>query len=690
MTDSNRILLSTTEIAKLAGVDVSTVSNWRRRFDGSFPEPVVTDDAGKRPKFNQKDIVEWLAQNSQVGTRSGGGVRISIDAMDELRGIVTIDSAIDVVGAILVRIAHERRQGRRSSHLPAEQIRQPGEVNLETPAFRPGLFEARGWSQIADPVLEEIYSRLTTVDDLLGSYDQLLASQRNRLNASAEQTTPDAFAAFLVALTDENRSGIVLDPAAGYGGVLLSALRQGRGIEGVGVEIDTEAAKIAGRRLFLGDVDAEIMVGESLFADPARTIEADLVICDPPLGSSHKQFSELSSGILWDFGTPPNASADTAWLQHAVAHLKSNGRAIVVTALDTLSSPDRASSQIRREMVRRGAVLAIFALPARIRTDTSKRLAVWVLGTPDRANRRNSVLLVDGGQRNIAELGSNMDLVDVYRAWLKDEAAALDSTVAASVPVTELLAPDATLLPSRWTQNPIEQKTARDWIREASSAYETAQTAFRHVGTFPSIALGEATSHWPATALEVLQKSGRITLIRGRHAERVTDKTVRAFPVLTVKHVRSGANLESLPTELTPQVDVTAAQLVEPGDVIVYLDRDIISARIWHESGWVLGRFMQLIRINDASLNSRYLAAAIANPANQRLLIENAIRTHFDLRAFEIVLPPREIQEEEGLMLSLLDQMSSQLHEAKLRLDTARLQISNAITSGKTTASLDQ
>ena len=43
------LIVNTTEIAKMANVSVSTVSNWKRRSD-TFPEPVGTKDG--KPAFD--------------------------------------------------------------------------------------------------------------------------------------------------------------------------------------------------------------------------------------------------------------------------------------------------------------------------------------------------------------------------------------------------------------------------------------------------------------------------------------------------------------------------------------------------------------------------------------------------------------------------------------------------------------
>jgi len=52
------------EIAELAGVRRPVVTVWRRRYNGSFPQPVGGD--ASRPLFDARAILDWLADTGRV------------------------------------------------------------------------------------------------------------------------------------------------------------------------------------------------------------------------------------------------------------------------------------------------------------------------------------------------------------------------------------------------------------------------------------------------------------------------------------------------------------------------------------------------------------------------------------------------------------------------------------------------
>ena len=56
------------EIAQIANVGSSAVSNWRRRFSylkagDPFPKPVATPKSG--PVFDKAAVIEWLKRNEK-------------------------------------------------------------------------------------------------------------------------------------------------------------------------------------------------------------------------------------------------------------------------------------------------------------------------------------------------------------------------------------------------------------------------------------------------------------------------------------------------------------------------------------------------------------------------------------------------------------------------------------------------
>lgn len=61
-------LVSTTDIAAIAGVERSTVSNWKRRHE-DFPMPAGRNSRG--PLYARQDVADWLSTRSGLSGLSG-------------------------------------------------------------------------------------------------------------------------------------------------------------------------------------------------------------------------------------------------------------------------------------------------------------------------------------------------------------------------------------------------------------------------------------------------------------------------------------------------------------------------------------------------------------------------------------------------------------------------------------------
>ena len=88
--------VSLADIARIAGVRPSAVSNWRRRHD-DFPEPVGGTD--KNPRFGLAEIEGWLS-------REGKTSEITADerlwqAFDSVRGVLPAVDALVSAGVLL-------------------------------------------------------------------------------------------------------------------------------------------------------------------------------------------------------------------------------------------------------------------------------------------------------------------------------------------------------------------------------------------------------------------------------------------------------------------------------------------------------------------------------------------------------------------------------------------------------------
>jgi hypothetical protein len=270
----------------------------------------------------------------------------------------------------------------------------------------------------------------------------------------------------------------------------------------------------------------------------------------------------------------------------------------------------------------------------------------------------------------------------MVRDWLNSPDAPLDPTVASAVPVTDLLAPDATLMPNRWTETVVDSLSHDQWRDKVRDTYTEALDASESVEQLPDLEIVATEEEFRRTTLGELQKAGTIQIVKGRYAERIEEVEGPSYAMLTVKQVRPDSNVSVDDAEKVPQSPATSAQLVQPGDVVVYPDGSTVRARVWREEGWVLGRFMQIVRLGSDRWTPEYLAASINNPANERFLIGTAIRTHFKLTEFQLLILPDERQLRMAEMERQLTEAEYLLAAAAAKVGRAREDLLQAITSG--------
>src|SRR5262249_56634019 len=92
--------------------------------------------------------------------------------------------------------------------------------------------------------------------------------------------------------------------------------------------------------------------GDSLRDDEFRDLRAEVVLCHPPWGVQDWGSDELADDPRWRYGTPPRSEPELAWLQHALAHLRPGGRAVLLLPPAVASRP--SGRRIRAELVRKG------------------------------------------------------------------------------------------------------------------------------------------------------------------------------------------------------------------------------------------------------------------------------------------------------------------------------------------------
>ncbi|PKW11127.1 Type I restriction-modification system, DNA methylase subunit [Streptomyces sp. 1222.5] len=332
-------LVTSSEIARTAGVTRAAVSNWRRRYD-DFPAPA--GGGVNSPLFDLVEVQAWLDRQ-----RKGQDVTQEVQLWQTLRAAY----GDDMIGG-LADVAQ----------LLADA---PGEMSAALPKDAGRLARALADSGSASEVVNALAERFTDSVRRAGS-DQVTSPRIVR-----------AVRHFAGGLAPEDT---VFDPACGIGTLLL-AVGPAHGPRRCGQESDPRSARFAQLRAALTDrADADIVTGDSLRHDRWPELKAALVVSDPPVSDTDWGREDLLLDSRWEFGTPSRAESELAWLQHAYAHTAPGGRVIMVMPASVAYR--KAGRRIRAELVRRGILTQITALPPGVAASHALPVHLWQLRRP--------------------------------------------------------------------------------------------------------------------------------------------------------------------------------------------------------------------------------------------------------------------------------------------------------------------
>jgi hypothetical protein len=315
---ADEAVLNATEIARLAGVARGTVLTWRRHRD-DFPAPAGGAHAGA--VYNRAEVEAWLAAAGLLELAPGPRVwrEVSHGAQGGSLGKAVSDTA-----AVAARHGHGQ-------------------------ALPPSVPATLAW--VIRHAVDEV-GAAAVLSDLLDRYAA----------ASGIPVTPARIAECMISLAGVGDGATVLDPASGTAELLAAALAGGAG-RVLAQGVSAPAAELARARLFLGDgQSAEVAAGDALSADAFAGVEADAVVCHPPIPA-----------------TRPESAVP--WAQYALTHLKPGGRAVLAMPPSAAAAP--SGRQARAQMLRHGVLRAVIALPVAVAPPYDP-LHLWVLERPGR------------------------------------------------------------------------------------------------------------------------------------------------------------------------------------------------------------------------------------------------------------------------------------------------------------------
>ncbi|MFE3941347.1 N-6 DNA methylase [Streptomyces sp. NPDC059118] len=661
-------------IARLAGVGRAAVSNWRRRH-ADFPKPVGGTETS--PSFDLSEVEQWLRDQGklaevplrervwqQLSGHPAGPVPALVHTGCALLLLRTsphawpeITAASDEGMAGVLSLAVDKALTTRFG--PAEAGRavhapNPAELLPSVPLLRAAAELAAGTGA------------QETFEFLLG----------RQLDANPRQytLTPPGLAELMAALaeTAERPARTVLDPAAGTGALLRAV---GRPAALYAQEADPDLAALTALRLALHtDTGCALAArtADTLRADAFPQLAADAVLCHPPFNERNWGHDELAYDPRWEYGFPARTESELAWVQHALAHLREGGTAVLL--MPPAAASRRSGRRIRADLLRRGALRAVIALPAGAAPPYGIPLHLWVLRKPGSGRHpAPELLLVDtaepaespsAGSVQAAPTGGRdrLDWQAVHRAvlaaWQSFEDPARPGHAdhpgtGRAVPVIELLDDDVDLAPARHLP-PAAAGGPAELIRVRERLTETLGLT----GTLtPPAVTPSDPAHWPLTTVGELARAGALQLRTGGSG-------TGQGPVLTEHDVLgSAAPSGSLPADGPPEEPV----LVEPGDVVVPVLGGGSVARVIDDAtaGAALGRNLQLLRPDPAALDPWFLAGFLRGTANNRQASSYAsTATRLDARRLQLPRLPLAEQQRYGQRFRALAEFEDALRLA--------------------------
>ncbi|MCX4507649.1 N-6 DNA methylase [Streptomyces anulatus] len=333
-----------------------------------------------------------------------------------------------------------------------------------------------------------------------------------------------------------------------------------------------------------------VRTGDTLRADAFARLATDTVLCHPPFNDRNWGHDELAYDPRWEYGFPARVESELAWVQHALARLRDGGTAVLL--MPPAAASRRSGRRIRADLLRRGALRAVIALPAGAAPPYGIPLHLWVLRRPTPGVRPGPDLLLadtaglaaSAGEAGGKAAGGGRDRLD----WPVVRAAVLDAWrdradlpgVSRVVPVVELLDDDVDLAPARYLPLPTPGGDARGLgeVRE-----RLAETLRLTAHLTPPPATPAVPAHRPRTTVGELARGGALSLHTGNAA---------------------------------PDDPV----VLEPGDVVVPVLGGGTVVRVVgeREAGAALGRNLQLLRPDPAALDPWFLAGFLRGTANNR------------------------------------------------------------------------
>lgn len=311
--------------------------------------------------------------------------------------------------------------------------------------------------------------------------------------------TPKAIVTLIVEMLQPFK-GRVYDPAMGSGGFFVQSERfieehGGRlgNISVYGQESNPTTWRLAAMNMAIRGIDFNFgkEPANSFTNDKHPDLRANFVMANPPFNMKEWWDAKLEGDARWKYGTPPQSSANFAWMQHMIYHLAPNGSMALLLANGSMSSNTSGEGDIRKNIIEADLVECIVALPDQLFTNTGIPACIWFLNKNKKAhndfrNRSAEVLFIDARKLGYFKDRTLRDfkpediskIADTFHIWCKGDGYEDIAAFCKTAKLAEIKKSDYVLTPGRYVGAPEEEADGEPFADKMSRLTAQLKTQF--------------------------------------------------------------------------------------------------------------------------------------------------------------------------------------------------------------------